>query len=50
MTCGRVRRWMTCVLHTVSDSGSGHAHTEGFCAFLIGWNAPFISDFRCTSS
>ena len=34
-TCGRVRRWSTCVLHTVSDSGSGHAHTEGFCALLL---------------
>ena len=42
MTCGRVRRWMTCVLHTVSDSGSGHAHTEGFCAFrLVGTRRSF---------
>ena len=42
MTCGRVRRWMTCVLHTVSDSGSCHAHTEGFCAFrLVGTRRSF---------
>ena len=42
MTCGRVRRWTTCVLHTVSDSGSGHAHTEGFCSFrLVGTRRSF---------
>ena len=42
MPCRRVRRWTTCVLHTVSDSGSGHAHTEGFCAFrLVGTRRSF---------
>src|SRR5262249_6701046 len=35
-------RWTTCVPHTVSDSGSGHAHTEGSCAFrLVGTHRSF---------